>query len=164
MTILRPASIYGPRGTAFVTDVVKLLREGSMALFDGGRVRGGFCYVDNVAHAMMAAATSGNTIGRAYNIADETNITWKQYVMALAEGIGAKEPWLNLPSAWRCVWDMQWRPRIACCLCRAGRCLRAMLCCCVRVTRNIRLSVPGTTSIFVPLSASPRAWSARLRG
>ena len=99
VTILRPATIYGPRGSAFVTDIAKLLREGSMALFDSGRVRGGFCYVDNVADAMIAAATSDNTVGRAYNITDETNMTWKQYVLALADGLGVKRPWLNLPSS-----------------------------------------------------------------
>jgi nucleoside-diphosphate-sugar epimerase len=99
VTILRPATIYGPRGSAFVTDIVKLLREGSMALFDSGRVRGGFCYVDNVADAMIAAAMSPDTIGRAYNIADATNATWKQYVFALADGMNLKRPWLNLPSS-----------------------------------------------------------------
>ena len=99
VTILRPATIYGPRGSAFVTDIVKLLREGSMALFDSGRARGGFCYVDNVAEAMIAAATSPRTIAHAYNIADATNVTWKEYVTELANGIGLKRPWLNLPSS-----------------------------------------------------------------
>jgi nucleoside-diphosphate-sugar epimerase len=98
-TILRPATIYGPRGTAFVTDIVRLLREGSMALFDDGRVRGGFCYVDSLAEAMIAAASSPKTIGRTYNITDETGVTWKEYVYALADGLGLKRPWLNLPSA-----------------------------------------------------------------
>jgi nucleoside-diphosphate-sugar epimerase len=99
VTILRPATIYGPRGTAFVTDIVKLLREGSMALFDRGRVRGGFCYVDNVVDAMVGAATSPTTLGKTYNITDATNVTWKQYVSALADGLGVRQPWIQIPSA-----------------------------------------------------------------
>jgi nucleoside-diphosphate-sugar epimerase len=99
VTILRPATIYGPRGTAFVSDIVQLLREGTMALFDSGRTRGGFCYVDNVADAMIAAATSEKTIGRVYNITDATDVTWKEYVTLLADGLELKRPWLNLPSA-----------------------------------------------------------------
>lgn len=99
VTILRPATIYGPRGTAFVTDIVKLLRERSMALFDKGRERGGFCYVDNVAQAMIDAALSPATIGRTYNITDGANVTWKHYVSELASGLGLKQPWLQLPSA-----------------------------------------------------------------
>ena len=98
-TILRPATIYGPRGTAFVTDIVRLLRDGSMALFDKGRERGGFCYVDNVAQAMIDAALSPATIGRTYNITDRTNITWREYVSALATGLCLKQPWLHLPSS-----------------------------------------------------------------
>ena len=99
VTILRPATIYGPRGAAFVTDIVKLLRERSMALFDKGRERGGFCYVDNVAQAMIDAAIYPATIGRTYNITDATNVPWKQYVSELALGLGLKQPWLQLPSA-----------------------------------------------------------------
>ena len=98
VTILRPATIYGPRGTAFVTDIVSLLRERSMALFDHGRERGGFCYVDNVAQAMIDAALSPATIGRTYNITDNTNVTWKKDVAELASGLGLKQPWLQLPS------------------------------------------------------------------
>ena len=97
-TILRPATIYGPRGSAFVTDIVRLLREGSMALFDKGRERGGFCYVDNVAQAMIDAALSPATIGRTYNITDGTNVTWKQYVADLAAGLTLKQPWLQVAS------------------------------------------------------------------
>jgi len=99
VTILRPATIYGPRGTAFVTDIVRLLREGSMALFDHGKVRGGFCYVDNVVEAMIAAAIAPATVGKIYNIADGTGVTWKQYVAALADGLGLKQPWIEVPSA-----------------------------------------------------------------
>ena len=99
VTILRPATIYGPRGTAFVTDIVALLKDRSMALFDHGLIRGGFTYVDNVAHAMIAAAHSPDTIGRAYNITDATNITWREYVHALADGLHLRRPWLDIPSA-----------------------------------------------------------------
>ena len=98
VTILRPATIYGPRGSAFVTDIVSLLRDRSMALFDRGRERGGFCYVDNVAQAMIDAALSPATIGRTYNITDGTNVTWKHYVSELAAGLGLKQPWIQLPS------------------------------------------------------------------
>jgi nucleoside-diphosphate-sugar epimerase len=99
VTILRPATIYGPRGTAFVTDIVRLLREGSMALFDGGRGRGGFCYVDNVVESMIAVAESPATVGKAYNISDATGVTWREYVAMLADGLGLKRPWIQMPSA-----------------------------------------------------------------
>lgn len=99
VTIVRPATIYGPRGKAFATDIAKLIRQGWMAVIDGGHAPGGFCYVDNVAHAMIQAATARETLGRAYNLSEGTGITWRTYVDALAEGLGECRPWINLPAA-----------------------------------------------------------------
>jgi nucleoside-diphosphate-sugar epimerase len=99
VTVVRPATIWGPRGTVFATDIAKLLRQGLMAVIDGGRCPGGFCYVDNCVEAIVQAATASNTAGHAYNISDGTGVTWRQYVDALAAGLGERRPWLNLPAA-----------------------------------------------------------------
>lgn len=97
VTVLRPATIYGPRGKAFVTDIVKLLESRQMAYVGGGRVRGGFLYVDNAVEAMLAASRSATTLQHAYNITDETGASWKQYVGGLADGLGFKHPWIDIP-------------------------------------------------------------------
>jgi len=97
VTVVRPATIYGPRGKDFVTEIANLLRQRLMLLTDGGRARGGFTYVDNVAQAMMDAAASSKTVGRAYNISDGTGITWREYTFALADALGYPRPWLRLP-------------------------------------------------------------------
>jgi len=99
VTVVRPATIYGPRGKAFVTDIAKLIRQGLMAVIGGGRTAGGFCYVDNAAEAMIQAATASETIGRAYNLADGTGATWRQYVDAMADGLGCRRPWIDIPAA-----------------------------------------------------------------
>ncbi len=97
ITILRPATIYGPHGKAFTTDIAALLRQRSMALIDSGRTHGGFCYVDNAVDALLASGVSEATIGKAYNIADGAGATWRDYVCALADGLGLPHPWINLP-------------------------------------------------------------------
>jgi oxidoreductase len=96
ITIVRPATIYGPRGKAFVTDFEALLRQRLMLLVDGGGVRGGFIYVDNAAQAMMDAAAAPAARGRAYNLSDGTDATWRDYTGALAEALGYRRPWLRL--------------------------------------------------------------------
>ena len=96
ITIVRPSTIYGPRGKAFVTDFEELLRQRLMLLVDGGRARGGFTYVDNTAQAMMDAAASAATVGRAYNLIDSTDVSWRGYTAALADALGYKRPWLQL--------------------------------------------------------------------
>jgi nucleoside-diphosphate-sugar epimerase len=97
VTVVRPATIYGPRGKDFVTEIAKLLRDGWMMLVDGGRERGGFTYVDNVATAMMQAARSSATVGRVYNLSDGTNATWRDYTHALADVLGYRRPRIMLP-------------------------------------------------------------------
>ncbi len=97
VTVVRPATIYGPRGTAFVADIAKLLRARQMAHIDGGAKTGGFLYVDNAAHAIIAAAHHPATLKEAYNLSDGTGVTWRQYVDALADGLGTPKPWINLP-------------------------------------------------------------------
>ena len=99
VTVVRPATIYGPRGTAFATDIAKLIRQRLMAVIDGGRSEGGFCYVDNAAQAIIQAGDSPKTLASAYNLADGTGVTWRTYVDALADGLGERRPWINLPSA-----------------------------------------------------------------
>jgi oxidoreductase len=97
VTVVRPATIYGPRGKAFVTDIAEFLRKRQMAYVGGGRATGGFLYVDNAVDAMLAAARSPKTLGQAYNLSDGTNGRWKDYVSALADGLGCRRPWIDLP-------------------------------------------------------------------
>jgi nucleoside-diphosphate-sugar epimerase len=97
VTVVRPATIYGPRGKAFVVDIAALLSKKQMALIGGGRATGGFLYVDSAVDAIIAAARSPATRGQAYNLADGTGATWRQYVAALAEGLECKSPSIDLP-------------------------------------------------------------------
>ncbi|MFL6426709.1 MAG: NAD-dependent epimerase/dehydratase family protein [Acidobacteriaceae bacterium] len=97
VTVVRPATIYGPRGKDFVVEIATLLRQKLMLLIDGGRARGGFTYVDNVATAVMQAAMHPATLGGAYNISDGTGTTWRDYTHALADALGYRRPWLSLP-------------------------------------------------------------------
>lgn len=99
VTVVRPATIYGPRSKDFATEIAKLIRQGTMALVDGGRSPGGFCYVDNAVDALIQAATAPQALGRCYNLSDGTGATWRRYVGALADGLGERRPWIDIPSA-----------------------------------------------------------------
>jgi nucleoside-diphosphate-sugar epimerase len=96
VTIVRPATIYGPRGRDFVVTIARHIRSRTMALIDGGQSAGGFTYVDNVVDAMIGAALSPTTLNRTYNIVDGTGANWQTYVNALADGLRQPRPWINL--------------------------------------------------------------------
>lgn len=97
VTVVRPATIYGPRGKAFVTDIAELLQHRQMVRIGGGQATGGFLYVDNAVAALIAAAQSAEAEGQVYNLADGTGATWNTYVAALADGLGYRPPWIDLP-------------------------------------------------------------------
>lgn len=99
VTVVRPATIYGPRGKAFVSDIAALLRKRQMIFIDGGRATAGLIYVDDAVDAMIAAARSPAAEGQVYNLSDGSGTTWKDYIRGLAGRLGYILPWINLPFA-----------------------------------------------------------------
>jgi len=74
-----------------------LLLKKQMVLIDDGECPAGLLYVDNAVEGIIQAAESPQTVGQAYNLRDETNETWGEYVEALAWGLGTDPPWIKLP-------------------------------------------------------------------
>ncbi len=96
-TILRPATIYGPRGKDFTQEIATMLRQRMMATIGRGAAPGGFVFVDTVAQALIDAAASPRTLGQAYNIADGSGATWALYLKLFAGHLGTRTPWIDLP-------------------------------------------------------------------
>jgi nucleoside-diphosphate-sugar epimerase len=97
-TIVRPATIYGPRGKDFTQEIALMLRQRLMTTIDHGTAPGGFIYVDTVAQAMIDASTSPVTLGQAYNLAEGSGATWTDYLKLFAAQLGTPVPWINLSS------------------------------------------------------------------
>ncbi|MFH1086203.1 MAG: NAD-dependent epimerase/dehydratase family protein [Chloroflexota bacterium] len=85
VTIVRPATVYGPRAQLLVVALVQALQRRRLPLIDGGRHIAGLTYVGNLVDALLLAAESDASIGQAYNISDGVVVTWKQYLDALAD-------------------------------------------------------------------------------
>ncbi len=99
VTVLRPASIYGPRSKDFVFEIGTLIMKSQMIVVSGGRSRAGLAYVDNVVDCILLAAQASCASGQAYNVRDETDETWRQYVDALAGALGKARPKLSISLA-----------------------------------------------------------------
>ncbi len=96
VSVIRPATIYGPRSLSIVVEIAALLHKKQMALIDRGEVPAGLLHIDNAVEGILQAALSPQTIGQAYNLRDESNETWRQFIRALANGMGVGHPWINL--------------------------------------------------------------------
>lgn len=98
VTVVRPVSVYGPGSKDFVIEIGNLLRQGQMVYIRKGEVPAGLIYVDNLVDAMINAATSDQTAGKVYNLRDPQLTTWREYIGALADGMGIKPPRMSLPT------------------------------------------------------------------
>ena len=109
ITVVRPVTIYGPRSTTFVLEIVELLKNGSMVHIGKGRKPAGLAYVTNVVDVLLRAADSENSVGQAYNASDGSDINWRQYVDRLAEIVGVSSPRVVIPYrlAYLAGWTME---------------------------------------------------------
>ncbi len=108
-TVIRPATIYGPRSADFIVEIHEQLKARMMPLISGGRSSPGLIFVDNIANAMILAAKSDKTVGKAYNLRDESVQSWKEYTYALAKAFQLPPPRLRLPFtfAFPFAWSME---------------------------------------------------------
>lgn len=95
--ILRPATVYGPRSTDVIGEIVRAMRHGNMLLVDGGRAVAGLCYVDNLMDAAALALRHEAAPGHAFNVSDGLDVTWKELTDDLARGLGYSQVRWSLP-------------------------------------------------------------------
>jgi ornithine--oxo-acid transaminase len=95
--ILRPATVYGPGSTDVVGEIARAIRGRNMLLVDGGRAVAGLCYVENLVDAAVLALRHEAAPGNAFNVSDGLPVTWRQFVDALADGLGCPKVRWSLP-------------------------------------------------------------------
>jgi len=105
VTVLRLASVYGPRERA-VLKLFQLVRRG-IALTVGGWDREvSLVYVKDVVAAMIAAARSEQTVGRTYCVAHPQPIRWSQFASEVGKVVGRRPLLISVPRglAWHIAW------------------------------------------------------------
>lgn len=97
VTVVRPATIFGPRSKDFVVEMAQLLLDGGLPTIDRGRSPAGLIYVDDLAEVMITLAGCEDAIGEAFNVRDPSEMTWRTYIDRLADGLPADRATMNLP-------------------------------------------------------------------
>jgi 2-alkyl-3-oxoalkanoate reductase len=99
VTVIRPGTIYGPGGKDGLVRAGVRLGRLNLVFGDGSNFLP-LVYVDNVVEALVLAARSEATAGRAYNIVDDDKVTQRMYVerMGLALGLRQSTVYLPLPA------------------------------------------------------------------
>ena len=86
--IIRPASTYGPRGTAWTLGPIEQIKAGRLVLLgqDRGLVTPG--YVDNVVDGLLLALRHPAALGETFNLCDDRAVTYREFYLAYARMLG----------------------------------------------------------------------------
>jgi nucleoside-diphosphate-sugar epimerase len=95
--ILRPATVYGPGSKDVVGEMARAIRGGHMLLVDRGRAVAGLSYVENLVDVAMLALRHARAPGEAFNVTDGLDVTWRQFLGDLANGLGYRPPRWSIP-------------------------------------------------------------------
>lgn len=97
-TAVRPDVIYGRRDRQFVPRMAKLLRMRTpVPLLGGGRSIMAVVHAANVADGAVLAATSDTAGGNVYNLANDFDVSVRQFFELAAEGLGTRPLFVPMP-------------------------------------------------------------------
>ena len=97
VAIIRPGWMHGERDGQSIGRLVNSLRNGRVALIDGGRAIGSFTYVGHTARALYLAGVCSEASGQAYNITNGERVTNKEFFGTLADLLGMPPPRISIP-------------------------------------------------------------------
>ena len=104
-TAVRPDVIYGRRDRQFVPRIARILKLGIAPSIDGGRTTLAIVHAANVADGAIRAVLSDRAGGRAYNLANDFDVTARSFFLLAGEGLGKRLKLLEIsrPAAQRTI-------------------------------------------------------------
>ena len=96
-TAVRPDVVYGTHDRQFVPRLAKLLRRGIAPVVAGGRTTLAVVNAANVADGIVRAAMSDGAGGRAYNLANDYDVTVAEFFRLAAMGMNREVRIISIP-------------------------------------------------------------------
>jgi nucleoside-diphosphate-sugar epimerase len=96
-TAVRPCVVYGRRDRQFVPRVGRLLRRGFAPVINGGRSTLAIVHAANVADGALRAVETEVAGGKAYNVANDFDVTLVDFYRLAAEGLGRRVRLIPIP-------------------------------------------------------------------
>ena len=99
VTIIRPAMVYGARGSSWTKLPVNLAQRGLPSLIGGGYGFSHPVYVENLIDAYLLAADCDSAIGEAFTISDG-DVPWREFFGRYAAMVGKRARSIPAALAW----------------------------------------------------------------
>lgn len=99
VTIVRPATCYGPGDRHFLPRVIRDLERHRCALIGGGRTPANLCHARSVADLVGVCAEHPGAAGQAYLVRDRELLSWREALTLIAERRGLPAPHLTIPAS-----------------------------------------------------------------
>ena len=96
-TAIRPAVVYGRRDRQFVPRMAMVIRRAAIPMIRGGRATFGVVHAANVAQGAVLAATSDAAGGKAYNLANDFDISVREFFAYAGQGLGHRPLLIPMP-------------------------------------------------------------------
>lgn len=96
-TAVRPSVLYGAHDRQFVPRLARLLRRGFAPVIAGGSNTLSIVHAGNVADGMIRAANFDGADGKAYNLANDFDVTAREFFERAAEGMGRSVRIVSIP-------------------------------------------------------------------
>jgi nucleoside-diphosphate-sugar epimerase len=96
-TTVRPCVIYGRRDRHCVPRAARVLQRGFAPVIGGGRSTMALVHAANVADGAVLAAMSDAAGGRAFNLANDFEVTVRDFFLLGAEGLGCRVHLVPIP-------------------------------------------------------------------
>jgi nucleoside-diphosphate-sugar epimerase len=96
-TAIRPDVVYGPRDRQFVPRMARLIGRVPVPLLRGGRSTMAIVHAANVASGALLAATSDVAGGKAYNLANDYDVTVRRFFELAGDGLGRRPMFVPIP-------------------------------------------------------------------
>jgi nucleoside-diphosphate-sugar epimerase len=94
---VRPDVIYGPRDRQFVPRIARLLLRGVAPIIGDGSSTIAIVQAANVADGAVRAALHDGAGGRAYNLANDYDVTVREFLELAANGLGRRVRFVRVP-------------------------------------------------------------------
>ena len=115
VTVMRPASIYGPRSRYGAIIPILMLARGELQAIPGsGKTMGAFVHVKDVIGSALFLAGKKEAIGESYNVADDSHYTNEELLLYAAELLDVKIPKFHIPALVinLMAWWSEWKAKL----------------------------------------------------